>query len=285
MVITKTALEREYKTKTAKQIALDRKVNVKKIHELLKKYEIPKPIRDIKGQAIDTNFVHILYKAGYSISVIAKDLNATYNSISNIIKSSYEGVDKETLDKLYNIEKKGYKEIGEILGVSETTAWRWVKRFKIERTFNPPKKEFIELYRTMTTPKLARHYQVSEEKIKEIIERYDCKLNSRIRTNKYTKEQIENLYNQTPNLKELSKILGVCEFSVWRILRRFEIKYSRKKTFEKYLETDIEKEKVYQLYKELKEKYKKEWVLKEISERFKVSRAEVLRCLKSMGTI
>ena len=93
------------------------------------------------------------------------------------------------------------------------------------------------------------------------------------------------LYNQTPNLKELSKILGVCEFSVWRILRRFEIKYSRKKTFEKYLETDIEKEKVYQLYKELKEKYKKEWVLKEISERFKVSRAEVLRCLKSMGTI
>lgn len=285
MVITKTALEREYKTKTAKQIALDRKVNVKKIHELLKKYEIPKPIRDIKGQAIDTNFVHILYKAGYSISIIAKDLNATYNSISNIIKSSYEGVDKETLDKLYNIEKKGYKEIGEILGVSETTAWRWVKRFKIERTFNPPKKEFIELYRTMTTPKLARHYQVSEEKIKEIIERYDCKLNSRIRTNKYTKEQIENLYNQTPNLKELSKILGVCEFSVWRILRRFEIKYSRKKTFEKYLETDIEKEKVYHLYKELKEKYKKEWVLKEISERFKVSRAEVLRCLKSMGTI
>jgi|LauGreDrversion4_2_1035121.scaffolds.fasta_scaffold164800_2 transposase len=280
MVMTKTALERAYKTKTAKQIAEERKVHVKKIHELLKKYEIPKPVRDIKGQAIDTNFVQVLYKAGYSIPIIAKDLNATYNSISNIIKGSYENVDKDTLEKLYNIERKGYKEIGEILGVSETTAWRWVKRFKIERTFNPPKEEFINLYKTTTTPKLAKHYNVSEDKIKEIIHKYECKLSSRIRTNKYTKEQIEGLYKQTTDLKELSKILGVCEFSVYRILRRFNVISSRKKTFEKYLETDVEKERVYSLYKELSVKYKTEWVVTEISEKFKVSKAEVKRCLK-----
>jgi transposase len=285
MVMTKTALERAYKTKTAKQIAEEKKVHVKKIHELLKKYEIPKPIRDINGQAIDTNFVQILYNLGYSIPVIAKDINATYNSISNIIKCSYEGVDKDTLERLYKIEKKGYKEIGEILGVSETTAWRWVKRFKIERTFNPPKKEFNELYKTMTTPKLAKHYKVSEDKIKEMIYKYDSKLSSRIRTNKYTKEHIEALYKQTTDMKELSKILGVCEFSVYRILRRFNVISARKRTFEKYLETEVDKERVYSLYKELIVKYKTDSVIKEISERFKVSKAEVRRCLKNIGKI
>jgi thymidylate kinase len=72
----------------------------------------------------------------------------------------------------------------------------------------------------------------------------------------------------------------VCEFSVYRILRRFNVISSRKKTFEKYLETDVEKERVYSLYKELSVKYKTEWVVTEISEKFKVSKAEVKRCLK-----
>ena len=279
--MNKTALERAYKTKTAKQIAQERNIHVKTIHLLLKKYNIPKPIRDINGQAIDTKFVQILHKAGYSINVIAKDLNATYNSISNILKSSYEGVDVKTLEQLYCIEKKGYKEIGKILGVSETTAWRWVKRFKLQRTFNPPKEEFNQLYITMTSPELAKHYNVSEDIIKDTIYKYDSKLNTKIRTSKYTKEQIENIYKQTTDIKELSKILGVCEYSVWRILRRYGVAYPRKKTFEKYLETDIEKQNVYELYKELNVKYKKEWVIKEISERFKVSKAEVKRCLKN----
>lgn len=283
--MSKTALEREYKTKTAKQIAKEKKIDVKKIYELLKKYEIPKPIRDIKGHAIDISFVNTLYKAGYSISIIAKDLNATYNSISNILKTSYNGVDRKTLEKLYCIEKKGYIEIGKILGVSETTAWRWVKRFKLQRTFNPPKEEFNKLYKTMTIPKLAKHYNVSEDTIKDTIYRYDSKLSTKTRSCKYTKEQIENLYKNNPNIKELSKILGVCEYSVWRILRRFEVGYPRKKTFEKHLETDIEKQRVYDLYKELNVKYKKEWVLKEISERFEVSKAEIKRCLKTIGNI
>ena len=283
--MNKITLERAYKTKTAKQIAREYKIDVKKIYSLLKEYEIPKPIRDIKGHAIDTNFVHILHKAGYSISTIAKDLNATYNSISNILKGSYENVDKETLERLYNIERKGYKEIGAILGASETTAWRWVKRFKIERSFNPPKEEFNELYRTMTTPKLAKHYNVSEDIIKDTIHKYDSKLSSRLRTSKYTKEQIEGLYKQTTDIKELSVILGVCEYSVLRILRRYGVAYPRKRTFEKYLETDVDKERVYNLYKELNIKYKSSWVVTEISERFKVSKAEVRRCLKTMGSM
>jgi len=72
---------------------------------------------------------------------------------------------------------------------------------------------------------------------------------------------------------------------VLRILRRYGVAYPRKRTFEKYLETDVDKERVYNLYKELNLKYKSSWVVTEISERFKVSKAEVRRCLKTMGSM
>jgi len=286
MELEKKELESLYKEKTAKQIALEKNLTEKTVRDLLKHYEISKPLRNRYGEAVDKSFALVLYKTGYTISEIAKELDSSYNIISNIVKSEYKSANKATLERLFCKERKNYKEIGEILGISETTVWRWIRRFKLVRSFKPSRTEFNLLYKTMSIRKLSKHYNVSLEQIKQTIKKYNSKLNPKVRTLKYTKKQIENLYRKTPNISDLSKILGVCEYSVCRILRNFDIEYPHKvRRAEKYIETDVERERVYTLYRELIPKYKAIWVKRDIAEILGVSVAEVTRCLKTIGNI
>lgn len=282
MKLTKTLLERLYKTHTAKDIALKFKVSPRVISRYLRQFQIPKAPRTLKGEIADVDFIKTLGLAGYKNTEIAEDLGVSYDLVLRTNRKAYPKLDKDKLEQLFCVERKGYAEISEILGVCQTTVWRSLKRYNLIRTFNPPKEEFIQAYLKYTRPQLAKMYKVSIETIKETIEKYEIKKLYRPREKKYSKEYIEGLFMKHTTL-EMAKILNVCEYSVLRMLRGHGLIESRKPKAKEYKQLlSFEKKPVYEMFLKLNEKFKKEWCIKEVAKHYEVTIVEVRRCIKEM---
>ena len=273
-------LERLYKRYTAKEIAVQLKISVRSVSRSLREFGIPKQPRTLNGEVADIEFIKKLKKVGYRNQEIAEDLGISYDLVLRTNKKSYPKIDKDKLEQLFCVERKSYAQISKILGVCQTTVWRSIKRYNLVRSFEPPKEEFIEAYLKYTRPQLAVYYNVSVETITETIAKFDLKKMYRPRGKKYSKEYIESLYKKH-TVPEMMSILNLCEYSVLRLLRQHGFIESKKSREFKIL-LSFEKKSAYAMYKELNQKYKKEWCIKEVAKHYDVTIVEIRRCIKEM---
>lgn len=283
MNLNKQLLEDLYKKYTAKEIASKLKIHVRTVQHALKKHNIPKAVRNFKGEAVDPNFFKVLSDAGYSPQEIASDHNVSYDKVIRATLPTCK-IPKEKLEQLYCVEKKTYNQIAEELGISFTSVWRYIKRYNLIRVFNPDKKEFADNYIVMSVPSLCEHYNESEDVIRATITKFGLKGLPRSRKKKHTKEEITQLFKQHKyDFKAMMAILNLCEYSVKRLLRKFGLLHSLKPKETPCLPS-FKKRAAYRMFLELNEKYKAEWAKKEVAKFYEVPIAEIERCIKELRT-
>ena len=283
MTLTKQRLEALYKKYTAKQIASKLDINVRTVYSALKLHNIPKAVRNFKGVAVEPSFLKALSDAGYTHQEIASDHDISYEKVLSSTRGSCK-ILKEKLEHLYCVEKKGYTEIAQELGISPTSVWRYLKRYKLTRVFNPDKEEFTKNYIAMNIPALCEHYNESLDIIRDTIAKFELKRLTRPRKKKYSKEYITSLFKTHKyNFKEMQNILGLCEYSVKRLLRQHGLIPSLKDRSILCLPAYFKKP-AYDMFLKFNEKYKAEWAKKEVAKYYNVPIAEIERCIKEFRT-
>lgn len=137
-------------------------------------------------------------------------------------------VNIEQLRTLYCDERKTIKEILSILETSETTLWRLIKKHKLQRPFNPDRKEFFKLWNNNTKTVgeniklMADYYKVSVNAIRLTAKKLNISKKTTPIKIKYTSDDLQKLLNKH-GLFGLSVILQMTVPNVKRALRRYDI--------------------------------------------------------------
>ena len=220
-----------------------------------------------------------------SIKEIARKYSVKNVCVSQKLReySIIKDINKEDLIRLYCEERMSFTDLAKYFNSSQTTIYRMLRKYKIQRFFEPEREEFLRLYQDKTKTsanvlkEMALLYGVSTYQIKLAYQRLE---NRRKRTAikiKYTKEQLEALYKQH-GIKGLSIQIGISEQNVKRVLLKNGIHIEKKKTV---LDLDINL--VSHLYKTRHLEWKAKYVIEEIAEELKVRPSVLYNFIRAHG--
>jgi transposase-like protein len=197
--------------------------------------------------------------------------------------SLIKDINKEELIRLYCEERMSFNDLAKYFNSSQTTIYRMLRKYKIQRFFEPEKEEFLRLYQDKTKTsanvlkEMAYHYGVSTYQIRLAYQRLENKRKRTAIKIKYTKEQLEALYKEH-GIKGLSIQIGISEQNIKRALIKNGIYVEKQKKV-----LDLDKDHVSHLYKTRHLEWKAKYVIEEIAQELNVKPSVLYNFIRAHG--
>jgi len=221
--MNKNLLIKLYQEKPASKIAKDHNLRPSKIQSLLRLYNIPKPYRNKEGKALDEKLIISLYhEQGKPIKEICTSFNASYDMISSILKKTIE----IPIEDLQNL---ALNEIELKYGVKENTILELKAKHNLLSNPLTIEKEALEKeFKSLTAFQIAKKYQVSTIFVTIKLKEYGILHSINI-------EDLKRLYCiERKPIKQITEELKVSETTLWRLIKRHNLKRIFKPNFKEF---------------------------------------------------
>lgn len=207
----------------------------------------------------------------HSIKECAEHFNADYTHICTVLKGYnirknkphinkkvviFHNIDKEQFIQYYIVENHSKKETAEYFNCSKSTVERFISKhniakpkeriseiLKIPKKYKINKQELFEYYKIQkhTQKECAQHFSVPFSAIRYNIDKNGWEVNEFISKMPNIEELYDYYVTQNHSRIETAEHFGICDSSVTVLMNNYNLKKSRKLTFENYKNTCMEK--------------------------------------------